>query len=83
MQIAESNTVIIARGVLGVAASILLTAGATLGVAAELQRGFAPVFQGMQERQSTALPRAKPAPTPESLRPTASAKAPSARALEG
>ncbi len=83
MNVAESNTVIVARGVIGIAASILITAGATFGVAAELQRGFAPAFQGLEERRPAPPPAAMPAQAPEIIRPTASAGVPFPSALKG
>ena len=47
----ESNAGIVARGFLGVLASVALTAGAAVGIAMELQRGFEPVFEAVAERQ--------------------------------
>ena len=58
----ETKTGILARGVLGILASVALTAGAALGVAAELQRGFQPVYEAMEarrvatDREARALP---------------------------
>ncbi len=52
MKTNESKAGIAARGLLGILVSVALTAGAALGVAAELQRGFRPVFEAMDARQA-------------------------------
>jgi hypothetical protein len=54
MKTYESSAVTVARAVLGILASVALTAGAAMGVAAELQRGFFPVFEAAAERQVAA-----------------------------
>jgi hypothetical protein len=51
MKTNESKAGIAVRGILGILASVALTAGAALGVAAELQRGFRPVFEAAADRQ--------------------------------
>jgi hypothetical protein len=62
MKTLETKTGILARGVFGILASVALTAGAALGVAAELQRGFQPVYEAMEarrvasDREARALP---------------------------
>jgi hypothetical protein len=51
MKTHETKAGIVARGVLGILASVALTAGAAVGIAAELQRGFQPVFEAVADRQ--------------------------------
>jgi hypothetical protein len=65
MKTNESKAGIAVRGLLGILASVALTAGAALGVAAELQRGFRPVFEAMDARHQAAsavVKETRPAP---------------------
>jgi hypothetical protein len=76
MQSRETNAGIAVRGLLGILASLALTAGAALGVAAELQRGFQPMYEEMQARQAPAERDARSLPGTARVSRAAAHKAP-------
>lgn len=80
MKIFESKTATVVRAAAGILLSIALTAGAAMGVAAELQRGFSPVFEATANRraaESASLAKARPATNQARTKTAARAVAPS------
>jgi hypothetical protein len=82
MKTFESSAATAARAAVGIFLSIALTAGAAMGVAAELQRGFSPAFEAMAERRAAAhssLSSSTRAPKPDLSRTAARAVAPASQ----
>lgn len=55
MKTAKLDAAELARAIIGCTAAIALTAGATLGVMAELQRGFSSSYEGLEQRREPAV----------------------------
>ncbi len=78
----ESKTATAARAAAGILLSVALTAGAAMGVAAELQRGFSPAYEAMAGRREAArssLSSSARAPKPAPSRTAGRAVAPASR----